>query len=212
MRRDAYFISGIGTEVGKTVVSAFLQLALDADYWKPVQAGDLEFGDRDRVRSWTGLPADRYHPERYRLLTPASPHYAARLDGLNIELADFTLPATERTLLVEGAGGLLVPLNDRHTMADLAAHLALPVILVSRHYLGSINHTLLSLDLLRQRGIPCAGVIYSGGSNPESERIIELHSGVRKLASLPEMDEVDQTTLHTLFVTETDDKLYEALA
>ena len=212
MRRDAFFISGIGTEVGKTVVSAFLQLALDADYWKPVQAGDLEFGDRDRVRSWTGLPADRYHPERYRLHTPASPHYAARLDGLDIELEDFTLPATDRTLLVEGAGGLLVPLNDRHTMADLAAHLALPVILVSRHYLGSINHTLLSLEVLRQRGIPCAGVVYSGGNNPESERIIELQAGVRKLASLPEVDEVDETTLRTLIVTEVDDKLYEALA
>ena len=212
MRRDAFFISGIGTEVGKTVVSAFLQLALDADYWKPVQAGDLEYGDRDRVRSWTGLPADRYHPERYRLHTPASPHYAARLDGLDIELEDFTLPATDRTLLVEGAGGLLVPLNDRHTMADLAAHLALPVILVSRHYLGSINHTLLSLEVLRQRGIPCAGVVYSGGNNPESERIIKLHAGVRKLASLPEVDEVDETTLHTLIVTEVDDKLYEALA
>lgn len=201
MKRKAYFISGIGTEVGKTVVSAFLQLALEADYWKPVQAGDLEFGDRDRVRSWTGLPADRYHPERYRLRTPASPHYAARLDDLHIELNDFTLPATERTLLVEGAGGLLVPLNDRHTMADLAARLALPVILVSRHYLGSINHTLLSLELLRQRGIPCAGIVFSGGDNPESARIIELHGGVRTLATLPELDGVNARTLRALDTT-----------
>ena len=212
MRRNAYFISGIGTEVGKTVVSAVLQLALDADYWKPVQAGDLDFGDRDRVRSWTGLPPERYHAERFRLRTPASPHYAARLDDLEIELTDFSLPATGRTLLVEGAGGLLVPLNERHTMADLAVHLALPVILLSRHYLGSINHTLLSLEVLRQRGIPCAGVIYSGGENPESARIIELHAGVRTLASLPELKAVDQSSLRRLHDSGTGRQLYEALA
>ena len=183
-----YFITGIGTEVGKTVVSAYLQLALDADYWKPVQAGDLDLSDTDRVRSYTGMPEDRYHPERYRLNTPASPHYAARIDGINISLDDFQLPDTHgRPLLVEGAGGLLVPLNDRDCMIDLIVQLGLPVILVSRHYLGSINHTLLSLEVLRGRGCKVAGLIFSGDSNPESERVIRKLSGVTVLAALPEL-------------------------
>ena len=211
MSGRGYFISGIGTEVGKTVASAFLQLALDADYWKPVQAGDLDFGDTDRVRSWTGLPPDRYHRERYRLHTPASPHYAARVDGLDISLEDFTLPATERTLLVEGAGGLLVPLNERHCMIDLAARLGLPVVLVVRHYLGSINHTLLSLEALRHRGLPCAGLVLSGQPNDESTRIIQQHSGVTVLAELMEMEEVGLEAMHTLLATAADQKLYDAL-
>ncbi len=212
MSSKAFFVSGIGTEVGKTVSSAFLQLALDADYWKPVQAGDLDFGDRDRVQSWTGMPADRYHPERYRLHTPASPHYAARVDGLDIALTDFTLPDTQgRPLLVEGAGGLLVPLNERDCMIDLAAHLNLPVILVSRHYLGSINHTLLSLEVLRGRGMRCAGIVFSGGDNPESARIIQQLSGVKVLASLPEMEKVSLEAMHTLHVTHIDPELREAL-
>ena len=191
--RKAYFISGIGTEVGKTVTSAFLQLALDADYWKPVQAGDLDFGDRDRVQSWTGMDASRYHPERYRLRTPASPHYAAQIDGVNIKLTDFELPDTgDRPLLVEGAGGLLVPLNEQDTMLDLVQHLDLPIILVSRHYLGSINHTLLSVEVLRGRGCELAGIIFSGGENPESARIIAKLSGVPVLAELPELNVVVQ--------------------
>ncbi len=212
MTTKGYFVSGIGTEVGKTVVSAFLQLALDADYWKPVQAGDLDFGDTDRVKSWTGMPPERYHPERYRLRTSASPHYAARLDGEEISLDDFTLPETHgRPLLVEGAGGLLVPINERDCMIDLAAHLGLPVVLVSRHYLGSINHTLLSLEVLRGRGMQCAGIVFSGGDNPESARIIQQHSGTKIIAELPEMIEVDFREMHTLYATAIDQQLYDVL-
>ncbi|MCP9237891.1 dethiobiotin synthase [Lewinella sp. JB7] len=196
---QAYFITGIGTEVGKTVASAFLQLTLDADYWKPVQAGDLDFGDTDRVKFWTGLPDDRFHPERYRLRTPASPHYAARLDGVEIRLGDFVLPDSgDRPLLVEGAGGLMVPLNENDCMIDLAVRLGLSVILVSRHYLGSINHTLLSIEVLRTRGCRIAGIVFSGGDNPESARIIEKMGGVPVLATLPEMPVVDAKTLQTL--------------
>ncbi|WP_116106776.1 dethiobiotin synthase [Lewinella sp. IMCC34191] len=209
--KKGYFVSGIGTDVGKTVASAFLQLALDADYWKPVQAGDLDFGDRDRVQSWTGLPAERYHPERYRLNTPASPHYAARVDGLDISLADFTLPPTERTLLVEGAGGLLVPLNENDCMIDLAARLGMPVILVVRHYLGSINHTLLSLEALRSRGLTCAGMVLSGQPNEESTRIIQSLTGVRILARLPELPAVHLEAIHTMVTEEADEAFYEAL-
>ena len=209
--RQAYFVTGIGTEVGKTVVSAFLQLALDADYWKPVQAGDLDFGDTDRVKKWVGMAEDRYHPERYRLRIPASPHYAARLDGVDIQLGDFELPDTGgRPLLVEGAGGLLVPLNEQHTMLDLVLHLDLPVILVSRHYLGSINHTLLSLEVLRGRGCRVCGIVFNG-ENGESARIIQQLSGVPVLAEVPEMEEIGFEELHTMWATTVDDRLYRYL-
>lgn len=191
-----YFLSGIHTDAGKTVTASFLQLALDADYWKPIQAGDLDFGDTDRVKAWTGTPDHRFHPVRHALNTPASPHYAARLDGVSIELDDFVLPETDgRPLIVEGAGGLLVPVNYRETVTDLIEKLSLPVILVSRHYLGSINHTLLSIALLRSRNIPLAGLIYSGGDSPETVRIIGEQSGVWPLVELPELAELSPAAL-----------------
>ncbi|MEM9930146.1 MAG: dethiobiotin synthase, partial [Bacteroidota bacterium] len=184
-----FFLTGIHTDAGKTVTAAFLQLALDADYWKPIQAGDLDFGDTDRVKAWTGSPAGRFHPVRHALNTPASPHYAARIDEVEISLNDFELPVTDgRSLIVEGAGGILVPINDRETVAELIVKLGLPVILASRHYLGSINHTLLSIAYLRQRNIPLAGLIYSGGDSPETVRIIGEQTGVWPLVELPELE------------------------
>lgn len=196
---NMYFVTGIHTDAGKTVTSAFLQLALDADYWKPIQAGDLDFGDADRVKAWTGTAKDRFHPVRHALRTPASPHYAAMLDGIDIKLADFTLPETNnRPLIVEGAGGILVPINDQETVADLIAHLGLPTILVSRHYLGSINHTLLSIAYLQSKNIPLAGLIYSGGNSPETVRIIGEQTGVWPLVELPELPELTPEQLqHT---------------
>jgi len=187
-----FFLSGIHTDAGKTVSASFLRAALDADYWKPVQAGDLDFGDTDRVRAWSGGAAERYHPVRHELNTPASPHYAARVDGVEIGLEDFVVPDTEdRPLIIEGAGGLLVPLNERKTVLDLIEYLGLPVLLTSRHYLGSINHTLLSIAALRSRNIPLAGLIYSGGDNPETVRIVTELTGVRPLVELPEFPEVN---------------------
>ena len=186
--KQTYFVTGIHTDAGKTVASAFLTLALGANYWKPIQAGDLDFGDTDRVQSWTGLPDDRFHNPRHALRTPASPHYAAHLDEVDIELADFNLPeATTRPLIIEGAGGVLVPLNDRDTIADLIGYLDVPVILISRHYLGSINHTLLSIEYLRTRGLTIAGLVYSGGDSPETVRIINELAAVPILAELPEL-------------------------
>ena len=194
-----YFVTGIHTDAGKTVTSAFLQRALDADYWKPIQAGDLDFGDTDRVKAWTGSPADRFHPVRHALKTPASPHYAARIDGVELELGDFELPETNgRKLIVEGAGGLLVPINEDETVADMIVRLGLPVILVSRHYLGSINHTLLSIQLVQSLNIPLAGVIYSGGDSPETVRIIGEQTGIRPLVELPELETVDKAGIDFL--------------
>jgi dethiobiotin synthetase len=184
-----FFLTGIHTDAGKTVTAAFLQKALDADYWKPIQAGDLDFGDTDRVKAWTGADAERFHPVRHALRTPASPHYAAAGDGVEIKLSDFQLPETNgRPLIVEGAGGLLVPINDQETITDLILQLGLPVILASRHYLGSINHTLLSIALLKQKNIPVAGLIYSGGDSPETVRIIGEQTGVWPLVELPELE------------------------
>ncbi len=190
--QDSYFVTGIHTDAGKTVASAFLTLTLGAEYWKPIQAGDLDFGDTERVKRYTGLPDDRFHTPRFGLRTPASPHYAARLEGTTMRCSDFLTPRTcaPRPLIIEGAGGILVPINEEQTVADLIVHLGVPAILVSRHYLGSINHTLLSINYLKTRGIPLAGLVYSGGESPQTVRIVEDLTGVAPLAELPEMPEL----------------------
>ena len=170
-----YFVSAIGTDSGKTLVAAILCEALGADYWKPVQAGLPT--DTDTLRSLVTNPKTSTHPERYKLQLPASPHAAAIHEGIDIHLEDFVLPPTKNHLVVEGAGGLMVPINDQHFMVDLALHLKMEIILVSNTYLGSINHTLLSHFLLQQKNIPVRGIVFNGPPNPESERIILHHTG-----------------------------------
>lgn len=192
---NQFFVTGIGTEVGKTIVSAILTEALAADYWKPIQSGDLDNTDSMKIERWISNPHTRIHPERYRLNQPLSPHASAALDGVEIKVSDFELPKTNRPLIVEGAGGLLVPLSLQETMLDLIEHLQLPVILVVRHYLGSINHTLLSLEVLRARGIALAGVVYNGVANEASERAIEVLGGVKVLGRVGEMEVVSAVTI-----------------
>jgi dethiobiotin synthetase len=184
------FISGIGTEIGKTFCSAILVKALDADYWKPVQAGNCDEPDREFVKSMTQNSASRFFEERHFLTTPCSPHLAAKIDGIRMQLNDFQIPNTTRNLIVEGAGGLLVPISENHTIIDLIEHLELPVILISKHYLGSINHTLLSIEALRQRKIPLLGVLFNGGSNPESETIICKLGNVQSLGTVNQMSTI----------------------
>lgn len=167
----ALFVSGIGTEVGKTVVSSILVETLKADYWKPIQSGDLHYTDSDKIKEWSTNHAT-IHTEGYRLETPASPHYSARLDGVEIQIKDFKLPITDNTLIVEGAGGLLVPINDTETVLDVMKSLKLPVVLVSSAYLGSINHTLLTLEKAKAEGLTITALIFSGKPNKESESII----------------------------------------
>lgn len=199
-----FFITGIGTEVGKTVTSAFLCKVLDADYWKPVQAGELQSSDSLKVEQWSQRAPGRVHPEAFRLSTPASPHYAAAVDGVEICVQDVELPFTNhRPLIVEGAGGLMVPLNEQETMLDLVAHLDLPVVLVARNYLGSINHTLLSIEALKQAGIAIAGVVYSGANYRDNIEIIETHSGVRTICQLPELTEINAEVIEQLALTTT---------
>lgn len=174
-----YFITAIGTDSGKTLVSAILCEALQADYWKPVQAGLPR--DTDTARTLVSNAKTVFHSEQYLLKTPASPHAAARIEQTHIALSSFRLPATENTLIVEGAGGCLVPLNDEDLMIDLMAVCAGEIIVVSNHYLGSINHTLLTLEALKRRNLPVKGLIFNGDRNEESERIILRHTKVKCL-------------------------------
>ena len=186
-----YFITAIGTDSGKTLVSAILCKALQADYWKPVQAGFPR--DADTVKSL--VPECIIHPETYLLNTPASPHASAKIDGVEIDLEKFSLPKTNNALIVEGAGGCLVPLNDKDFVIDIPQRLNLPIILVSNLYLGSINHTLLTINLLKQRNLTVVGIIFNGKSNPESERIILKHSDYKTIWHIKEEQEITQTKI-----------------
>ena len=179
-----YFVTGIGTEVGKTVAAAILTEALHADYWKPVQAGGLDFTDTDTVRSLVSNPVSVFHPEAYSLKMAASPHKAAAAEGREIDVRGITLPETSNNLVVEGAGGLMVPLNKRYLILDLVQQLGLEVVLVSRNYLGSINHTLLTAEVLRYRKVPVAGIIFNGEENSSTEDFIVKYTGLRRLPSI----------------------------
>lgn len=191
METKGLVITGIGTDVGKTVVSAIVAQALGYDYWKPVQAGDLDNSDAMKVEKLTqGIVC---LPERYRLSVPASPHHAANIDQLTISPNDFRLPTSDRSLLIEGAGGVMVPFNNQGLVfADLVEHWKLPVIIVSRHYLGSINHTLLTLEALKSRKIDVAGIVFVGDENVATESIILVKTGVRFIARIPLADELNQ--------------------
>lgn len=188
-----FIISGIGTDVGKTVASAILAQALEATYWKPVQAGDLHFSDSMKVDEWTN-DAVNILPERYRLNQPMSPHAAAQIDGVTIQTSDFQIPNILGNLIIEGAGGLMVPVNTNGLLyIDLFQHWNLPVILVSRHYLGSINHTLLSVEALRSRNITIAGIVYVGDQNPHTESIISHVTQLRVIGRIPMSENVNTT-------------------
>ena len=167
-----YFVTAIGTDSGKTVASAIMCEALGADYWKPIQSGLPR--DTATVQDLVSDPNTTFHPEQFILNTPASPHASAKVDGITISLNAFVLPATNKTLVIEGAGVCLVPLNDEDLIADLIVKLKCEAIVVSNHYLGSINHTLLTVEALQRRDIRITGLIFNGGPNEESERII-LH-------------------------------------
>jgi dethiobiotin synthetase len=188
-----YFVTGIDTDSGKTFASAILCEALQADYWKPIQAGTPR--DADTVTSLVTNNSFKVHPETYRLNTPASPHAAAKIDNILISLSNFKVPKSDNTLIIEGAGGCLVPINDHDFVIDIISHLQAEVILVADLYLGSINHTLLTIEALRNRNITIKGIIFNGESNPESERIILLHSQLKCLLRIAKEDNIDKHTV-----------------
>lgn len=179
-------IVGIGTEIGKTVISAIVTESLKADYWKLMQAGDLDQLDSDQVRKLVSNSQSKFHKERYLLSQPMSPHAAANIDGIRIKISDFILPQTDNTLVIEGAGGLMVPINNQgDLMVDLTKNLVDEVVLVSRNYLGSINHTLLSVEALKNRAIPIKGIIFNGDRNEETESITEKITGLKVIGRVP---------------------------
>jgi dethiobiotin synthetase len=194
-----YLVSGTDTGIGKTTVAAMLLLALDALYWKPLQSGTQDGTDRERVQALTHLPADRLLPERYVLSQPLSPHRAAELDGVAIDPKSLAVPAAERTLIIEGAGGLLVPITRQLLQIDLFTDWDLPVILCARTALGTINHTLLSIEALRRRRLRLHGVVFVGDDNPDNIRTIAEISGARVLGRLPWLEPLDCAALLDAF-------------
>jgi dethiobiotin synthetase len=188
----SYIIAGIHTGIGKTLCSTILCEMWGYDYWKPVQAGDLDNTDSHFIEKHVSNPLCAIHPEAYRLKVAASPHFAAYTEGVLIEKEKFVLPKTSNNLIVETAGGLMSPLAKGFLNIDLIKHLALPVILVSENYLGSINHTLLSVVALKNAQIPIHSLVFNGEKNEASEDFILTHSGLTKLFSIPRFDTLDR--------------------
>jgi dethiobiotin synthetase len=197
---DAFFITGTDTGVGKTLVSAILLSGLQGTYWKPVQSGTITQTDTDWVKSVTGLPSEKFCDETYKLTQPLSPHASAKIDGVHISLEAFRLPGgAARPLIVEGAGGLMVPLNENDLMIDLMEKLALPVVLVARSGLGTINHTMLSLGALRTRNIEVLGIIMNGEPNPSNRAALEQYGRTPVIAEIPIMRSINSETLTAAF-------------
>ncbi|RCS28394.1 dethiobiotin synthase [Polaribacter sp. WD7] len=188
-----YFITGISTEVGKTVASAIVTEALEADYWKPIQAGDLDNSDTHKVERFVSNTKSVFHKNAFALNTPMSPHAAAEIDGINIDLNAITAPKTDNHLVIEGAGGLLVPLNNKDTILDLIKP-DYKVIVVSRHYLGSINHTLLTVKLLQEKGFEVA-IVFSGDEHPTTENIIKKMTNVDIIGRIDEEPYFDKNVI-----------------
>ncbi len=188
------FVTGISTDVGKTIASAILVEALEADYWKPIQAGDLENSDTDKVKKWISNPKSQFHDNAYALQTPASPHLAASIDTIVIDLKKIATPNTKNHLVIEGAGGVFVPLNENDLVIDLIQKED-KVIVVSRHYLGSINHTLLTIEALQSRKIDVAGIIFSGNENQATETIILNKTNVKFIGRMDDEPYFDNNVI-----------------
>jgi dethiobiotin synthase len=208
---ENFFITGTDTGVGKTVVSALLCAALDAIYWKPVQTGTSEGTDTETVMRLAQLPRHRTLPESYRFKPPVSPHLAARWAGVRIELRKIKMPvAVQGSLIAEGAGGVLVPLNRTQLMVDLMRHLNLPALLVARTSLGTINHTLLSLAALRAARLDIRGVIMVGKPNRDNTAAIENYGRVRVVGTVPPLKKMNRAVLRTIFHKHFDRRMFRA--
>lgn len=193
---NGFFITGTDTDVGKTIASAWACLHLDGCYWKPVQAGLSDgMSDKDDVARLTEFDQSRFFDSQYNLTQPLSPHEAASRDSVRIELDEFSLPSADRPLIVEGAGGVMVPLNDKSLMIDLMGHLALPVIIVARSSLGTINHTLLTIAALRRAKLPIAGIIINGEINQSNNQAIAEFGHLPILGILPRFPLLNKTAL-----------------
>lgn len=189
------FVTGIGTEVGKTIISAILTESLQADYWKPIQAGGLHTSDTHKVAQLISNSKSKFHEETFRLKHPMSPHAAAERDGVDIRLEGFKIPPTDNHLIIEGAGGLMVPINKKDCIIDIIEQINAEVVLVSRNYLGSINHTILSIESLQRRQIPIKGIIFNGSENKDTESIILSMTGIPLLGRVDEEEGINQDVI-----------------
>lgn len=199
-------VTGTDTDVGKTIFSAALAGALGASYWKPIQAGTDGGGDGACVAALAGARLRAVLPEAYRLATPCAPQRAAAIDGIKIDPAKLTLPEVTGPLVVEGAGGVLVPVSDDLLFADLFARWGVAVVLVARTSLGTINHSLLSIEALRHRGVPVLGIAFVGDADPDSEATIARIGAVRRLGRLPRLDPLTPDTLAAAFAANFDER------
>lgn len=190
-----YFITGTDTDVGKSVAAAWCMLHLDANYWKPTQSGLEPTTDTKVIQDITQYPKERFFKETYRLTQPLSPHESAKRDGVTINMDDFQIPETNRSLIIEGAGGLMVPLNKDNYVIDLIKQLGAPAILVARSGLGTINHTVLSLEAMRARNIDIKGVIISGSKMPHNREAIEEYGKVPIIAEIDQLEAVTKDAL-----------------
>lgn len=194
-----FVITGTDTDIGKSVFAAALTSALGASYWKPVQAGLADGTDSETVARLGGFDPARILPERYRLKIPASPHFSAAQEGITIGLDDLGIPQVDGPLIIEGAGGALVPVSPELLFADLFAHWNLPVIIVASTRLGTINHSLLTIEALRRRGVEIHGIAFIGDENIDSEKTICRIGGVSHLGRLPMVDELTPESLRDAF-------------
>ena len=188
------FVTGISTDVGKTIASSIIVESLEADYWKPIQAGDLDYSDTYKVKSYISNSKSQFFSNSYALNTAASPHLAAEIDRITINLKEIHEPKTENHLVIEGAGGIFVPLNENETIIDLIQP-DYKIIVVSRHYLGSINHTLLTIEAIRNRGFQVSGIIFSGSENKSTESLILNKTGIQCIGRIDEEPYFDQNVV-----------------
>lgn len=195
---SGFFVTGTDTDVGKTLVSAWLLIHLEGSYWKPVQAGAEPPTDSATVQRLADLPVGRILPEAYLLPEPMAPHEAARRAGVTLDMTKLALPPNDGLVVVEGAGGLMVPLTEDTYMIDLAAELDLPIVLVARSTLGTINHTLLSIEAIRRRGLPLAGVVITGPETPHNRAAIERYGQIEVIAEIPWLETVDRAALKAI--------------
>ena len=193
--RKPLFVTGIGTGIGKTIISTILVEKLEADYWKPIQSGDLDDSDTLKVKNLVSNSRSVFHQEAYRLTQPYSPHKSAALDGIVIDADKIVTPATENQLIIEGAGGLMVPLANNFLMIDLIKNLGAEVVLISQFYLGSINHTLLSALALKQYKIPVKGIIFNGEVDEYSRDYILEYTGLRCLGYVTDIEEIHKINI-----------------
>jgi dethiobiotin synthetase len=207
--RESLFVTGTDTNVGKTILSALLVAALDAIYWKPIQTGSREGADRATVTKLAEIPEAQTLPESYCFDPPVSPHLAAEASGVRIDLARIQAPANlGRPIVAEGAGGILVPINDSELMLDLARHLGFPVLIAARAALGTINHTLLTVRALRCAKMPVKGIVMIGHRNKDNERSVEHFGAVPVVGTIPWLDAMDREILLSVFRSSFDQKYF----